>query len=91
MAANLFGSLESILHEVDSQGNHHLLLDTANILLVHGDFDTATKLLVKANEPDRALAMCLQHDVPINEVRQLSCSILLRFMLRLRNDFSGYG
>lgn len=68
MEANLVASLESILHDVNTQGDHHLLLDAADVLLLHGDFENATKLLLKANQPDKALAMCIQHDVPMNEV-----------------------
>ncbi|GMH43478.1 hypothetical protein BSKO_11400 [Bryopsis sp. KO-2023] len=67
LAGELFNSLDQILNEVDCDGDPALISSVAATLLQHGEFEKATKLLLKLGQEGKALELCLQHDVAINE------------------------
>lgn len=69
LEGQLFDSLQKILCEVDSHGDPTLVLEAATVLLQNGEFEKASKMLLKAGQEEKALDLCLDHDVFITEVR----------------------
>jgi intraflagellar transport protein 140 len=65
--AKLFDSLRTIADDLGPETDPALLARCGDFFLEHGQFSKAVALFVSAQQPERALKLCLEHKVKIDE------------------------
>lgn len=65
--ARLYEHLENVVRELDNQKDPALLARCAAFFLENKQYERAAHLLVSAGEGNRAIELCMQHNIPINE------------------------
>ena len=70
IARQLFDALEKIMGDVDASSDPDLLSALGSMLMRRGDYEKACKLFLRIGHVQKALDMCIHHDITITEVLQ---------------------